>query len=92
VDTLYATKDADTSWMQSRSKSLKTCTVDADNVFPIESAIADVTCTSVNAHWFRNMATKELDEDVQLSVAGDPTSTYKAFGYQQTYIDTIFAT
>lgn len=51
-DPLAPTRDSETNWASSNSKSYKMCTEDENNPFP-ESYGAYVTCEKLNAHWFR---------------------------------------
>lgn len=71
--------ESDYSWVQSKAKSSKECAVTDDS--PADASFAYVTCTNLNAHWFRNMETVQKDQDVQISIKGDAAQTYKAFGW-----------
>lgn len=90
--TLTPTDDADWStdndaaknWRGIASKSTKAC----EDV-PNNGSVKTVSCTTVNAHWFRNFETAST-EDITLTTS-DPAKKYSVFGFRSQYKKNTFA-
>ena len=76
-DTNWTTQnDAAKNWRTIPSKSSKACTLQST----VQSTKI-ITCTGVNAHWYRNFETDSATEDHQLTVT-DPTATVNVLGFR----------
>ena len=77
--------DASKNWRGIASKSNKKC----ENVGTFgASSVKTVTCSEVNAHWFRNFETSQSD-DITLTTS-DPSTKYTVFGYRTQYKNDTF--
>jgi hypothetical protein len=68
--------DAAKNWRTIPSKSSKACTLQSTS-----GTNKVITCTGVNAHWYRNFETDSATEDNQLTVT-DPTATVNVLGFR----------